>query len=101
MASPESISAAKTDYASRMRALSQDVDAVFAASASLNKEWFDMQFGGLGTNEIVEADLTAFKFTVAELTAMVTLAEQMKKFATADPTGVTIADYQATVNRMK
>ncbi len=75
--------------------------AVFDVVDERHKAFFDNGFQSGGANEIVQADIDAanIPISVADLTAGITLLEQVANFK--GNSAVTQADYMATVNKLR
>ena len=89
----------KSDFAYdiilRMRRLAEVADV----GDSLAKEWSDSGFGSGGANEIVDADLTDYQISAADLTSAITLLQQFNNFT--GNSAVSQGDYMSTLNKVR
>ena len=91
--------AKKTAYIREITRTIQEIDTIFDNLEDLKKEYTDLGYAPAGANPIVDADLAAYNLTADNMTAGVTLLQQMINLATG--AAVTVADYSATSNIFK
>lgn len=75
--------------------LAQAIDALRDAETV----YFDRGYNSGGSNPITDADISALGVTAANVASMITLAQQLIKFA--DNLAVTQGDYDSTLNVMR
>lgn len=79
----------------RATALAQNADLIIDQISV----FYDRGYNVGGVDPIVDGDLTSLGITAAQLTAFITLAEQLKNFL--DNAAVVTADYDATLSVMR
>ena len=79
----------------RATTLAQVADLV----SDLVSVYFDRGYDSGGSDPVIDADLAALGITAANLTAFITLGQQLQNFL--DNAAVATADYDATLNTMR
>lgn len=89
----------KTEYAMELIWRMQQLAEVAEACPNLEAEYFDAGYGSGGANEITEEDLETVGCTVAELTSLITVCQQVHKLLNNQATAQ--GDYSVNLNRIK
>ena len=89
----------KTDFALALRTAGGSLADAADDLADLYEVYWASGYNSGGSNELVAGDLTGHDITVTQVTAMITLAENLAKFLNnQDPTN---ADYDQTLDGLK
>jgi len=59
----------------------QELDVLFDDSADIEKEFFDLGYNDIGVNPIVDADVSTYVLTAADISAGITLIGAIKTLA--------------------
>ena len=77
----------------------QEQDTIFDEAPDIESEYFDLGYNSAGSNPIVDADVTVYNLTAADITSAINLIQQLKNMEAN--TAVTTDDYGATTNKFK
>ena len=77
----------------------QELDVLFDDVGDIENEYFDLGYNSGGANPIVDADVSAYILTAADITNGITLIQQVKNMG--GNAAVTTGDYAATTNVFK
>jgi hypothetical protein len=89
----------KITFASQAQSAAARLAAVIDDLESLSSVYYDRGYDSGGADAIADADVEALGLTAAELTAFVTMADQLTNFR--DNLAVTTGDYGATINQVR
>jgi hypothetical protein len=89
----------KTIYVQQITNVSTALALAFDNANSLVNAYFDRSYNSGGANEIVTDDLAGTEITVGQITAFITLAQQLQLLR--NNSAVATADYDATLNALR
>jgi hypothetical protein len=92
-------SMSKITFASQAQSAAARLAAVIDDLESLSSVYYDRGYDSGGADAIADADVEALGLAAAELTAFVTMADQLTNFR--DNLAVTTGDYGATINQVR
>jgi len=88
----------KLSYAQTVQALATRLASDIDVAADLFSVYWDRGYGS-GETAITDEDVASLGITAADITAMITVMEQLGNFASG--ADVTSADYDATINKIR
>lgn len=91
--------ASKLTFTQDAQDFSTRLAALFAEAPDLEGVYFDRGYNGGGSDPIVDGDIAGLGVTAAQVTAFITMIQQLQNFA--GNSAVTSGDYSATVNAMR
>lgn len=77
----------------------QEQDTIFDEAPDIESEFFDLGYNVGGANEIVDADVSVYNLTAANISSAITLIQQLKNMEAG--AAVATANYGATTNIFK
>ncbi len=92
----------KIKFSEQCQTFSTTLAQLFKQAPDLEGVYFDEGFNGGGSDPIVDGDIVSLGITAADLSAFITVAQQLQKFDIGnggDP--VITADYGSSVNAMR
>jgi len=92
----------KIVFSQRCKDFSTSLAALFMESKDIEGVYFDEGFNDVGSDPIVDVDISGLGITAADVGAFITVVQQLQKFDIGDGGDpVVTADYGSSVNRMR
>lgn len=89
----------KEVFASRIRNLANQLGSLQNQLAEMGELYFDRGYDGVGSDPIIDADVSSQEIDAATIASMMTCVAQMNNFF--GNSAVTTGDYGATINQTR
>ncbi len=89
----------KDAFASRLRNLANQLGNQYSQLAEMQEMYFDRGYDSVGSDPIIDADVSSQEIDAATIAAMMTCVAQMNNFF--GNSAVTTGDYGATINQTR
>ncbi len=89
----------KISFAEKAQDISTRLANIFDEATDLRSVYFDRGYNDVGSDPIIDGDISSLGITAANIASFTTMAEQLANFANNAP--VSADDYDATVNALR